>query len=240
MIERVRNIHQRELFNPKIFGFFFNPFYTVRKELYQGIKDNSPYLKGKLLDFGCGSKPYKKLFNVEEYIGLDIEESGHNHDNEEIDVFYDGKTIPFDDNCFDSIFSSEVFEHVFELETILKEINRVCKPNGHLLITLPFVMCEHEIPFDYGRYTSFGIKHLLEKNGFEIVKQTKTSDFIQTTIQMWNIYVYQNILKYKKVRFFLTPLVLVPVTILGIILSKILPNSDNFYLSNIVLSKKIK
>ncbi len=239
MIKRLRKIHEREMFNPKLFGFFFNPFYTIRKGIYKGVKENASNLTGKLLDFGCGSKPYKDLFDVEEYIGLDIEESGHNHENEDIDMFYDGKVIPFSDNYFDSVFSSEVFEHVFELENSLKEINRICKPNGYLLLTVPFVMCEHEIPYDYARYTSFGIKHLLQKNEFQIVKQTKTSNYIQTVFQMWNIYVYNNIIKYKKIRFFLTPIVLVPVTIFGIVLSLILPRNDDFYLTNIVLAKKV-
>ena len=63
-----------------------------------------------MLDFGCGSKPYKNLFKVKEYVGLDTEESGHNHRNEEIDVLYNGKQIPFVDNSFDSLFSSQVFK----------------------------------------------------------------------------------------------------------------------------------
>jgi len=54
------------------------------------------FLSGKLLDFGCGRKPYKHLFSFDEYIGLDIVESGHNHEDEEIDVYYDGTKIPFE------------------------------------------------------------------------------------------------------------------------------------------------
>ena len=238
MIKHFKKVHEREMFNPKLFGFFFNPFYLIRKGIYKGVKENAVHLRGKLLDFGCGSKPYKDLFDVEEYIGLDTQNSGHNHKDESIDVFYDGKTIPFNNNHFDSVFSSEVFEHVFELEDSLKEIRRVCKPNGHLLITVPFVMSEHEIPYDYARYSSYGIKYLLEKNGFQIINQTKTSNNIQTIFQMWNIYVYQNILKYKKIRFLLTPIILMPVTTFGIILSQILPKSDDFFLTSIVLAKK--
>ena len=53
------------------------------------------------MDFGCGSKPYKSLFNVEEYLGVDYYNEGHPHENEQIDVFYDGKNLPFPDNYFD-------------------------------------------------------------------------------------------------------------------------------------------
>src|SRR5258708_2808304 len=94
-----------------------NPFYFIRSALYKRIKQFAPQLQGRLLDFGCGSKPYQSLFiNATEYIGLDYESKGHSHATEHIDVMYDGKTIPFPDGHFNSVFSSEVFEHIFNLE----------------------------------------------------------------------------------------------------------------------------
>lgn len=53
------------------------------------------------MDVGCGSKPYRELFDVDEYIGIDIEVSGHNHSSSNIDKFYDGKVIPFENNALD-------------------------------------------------------------------------------------------------------------------------------------------
>ena len=99
-------------FNPSI----INPFYFVRTGLLKGIRKYALELNGVLLDFGCGSKPYISLFNVDEYIGMDFENPGHPHINENIDVYYDGKNIPFGDNHFDSILCSEVVEHVFSKE----------------------------------------------------------------------------------------------------------------------------
>ena len=114
-------------FNPPV----SHPLYFIRKGLYNKINLYSSQLNGRLLDFGCGAKPYASLFrNVTEYIGLDYASEGHSHSNESIDVYYDGKTIPFDDNCFTAIFSSEVFEHVFSLPEILPELNRVLQ-KGH-------------------------------------------------------------------------------------------------------------
>lgn len=51
----------------------------------------------------------------------------------------------------------------FHIQEIVKELNRVLKENGEMLITVPFVWNEHEIPYDFGRYTSFGIIDLLQK-----------------------------------------------------------------------------
>lgn len=239
MKEKLTKLLKKEMFHPKFIGFLFNPFYIIRRGLYKGIKANTPLLKGKLLDFGCGSKPYRELFDVEEYIGVDIEESGHSHKNESIDVYYNGKELPFEDHFFDSIFSSEVFEHVFELDNILRELHRVCKPNGHILITVPFVWDEHEVPYDFGRYSSFGIKYILEKHGFEIITQTKTTNYVETITQMWCAYISQHILRNKVIRIILNPFVIMPTMILGILISKILPKHKGFFCNNIVLAKRL-
>src|SRR6476646_7017983 len=118
--------------------------FLIRNRLPRNIKVLAPRLTGKMMDFGCGQKPYRSLFSVDDYVGVDFENPGHPHLNESIDVFYDGKTLPFLDGQFDSIFSSEVFEHVFNIDDILKELNRVLKINGLILITCPFAFCEHE------------------------------------------------------------------------------------------------
>ncbi len=172
MINKLLSIYTHQTFNPGFIGIFINPFFFIRRGLVNGIRKYSKQLDGNLLDFGCGSKPYKKFFNVEKYYGVDIIDRGHPHEQEleEIDVYYDGKRLPFKDEAFDSLFSSEVFEHIFNLEDILNELRRVLKKEGRALFTVPFVWDEHEIPYDFGRYSSYGIKHLLEKNGFKVIR----------------------------------------------------------------------
>jgi len=152
------------------------PAYLTRNRLLRSIKKYAPLLKGRLMDFGCGTKPYRSLFTVDEYTGLDFENPGHPHLNEQIDVFYDGKHIPFGDETFDAVFSSEVFEHVFNLEEALKELNRVMKTGASILATCPFAICEHEVPNDFARYSSFGLRSLFERYGFEVVHQEKTGN----------------------------------------------------------------
>jgi SAM-dependent methyltransferase len=239
MIHQLKQLYAREMFNPSLPGIFINPYYHIRKGLYKGITKNKDYLNGKLLDFGCGQKPYKPLFSVQEYIGVDIEKSGHSHENEQIDVFYDGKTIPFPDNTFDSVFSSEVFEHVFNLDEILKELYRVTKPGGYLLATMPFAWEEHEVPFDFARYTSFGIDHLLKKAGFEVIKVDKTTHSVQTIFQMWNAYIYHHVFPANKIlRLILTPVFIAPVTLLGMLFAVFLPKNQHFYHNNVVVFRK--
>lgn len=239
MVAKLKQLYNKSLFQPTFLGLFFNPFFIIRSGLYKGVSQFSNHMRGKLLDFGCGSKPYKALFSVSEYVGTDIEVSGHDHRHEEIDVYYDGETLPFADESFDSIFSSEVFEHVFNLSQILNELHRVLRPGGRMLLTVPFVWDEHEIPYDFARYTSFGLKHILQEKGFIVVQEKKTTNYVSTICQMWAAYVYQHIFPQRKVlRIALTPLFITPITLSGLFLSAILPKNTNFFHNNVMVVQK--
>lgn len=217
--------------------------YLVRNRLLENIQNLAPKLKGRIMDFGCGRKPYRNLFFVDEYIGVDFENPGHPHQNESIDVFYNGKTLPFPNEHFDSIFSSEVFEHVFNLEEILKELNRVLKINGLILVTCPFAFCEHEVPNDYARYTSFAMKHLFTKNGFEIVEQVKTGNSIEAIAQLRLIYIHLHIHSKIKnipvIRSAFRMIVYTCINLAALIGSRILPAGKELYMNNILLCRKI-
>jgi SAM-dependent methyltransferase len=201
-------------------------------------------MSGILLDFGCGSKPYKPLINVEKYIGLDFENPGHSHEGEQIDYYYDGSTIPFESGYFDSVFTSEVFEHVFNLPTILPEINRVMKQNALILVTCPFAISEHEVPVDFARYSSFGLKHLMLSNGFEIVSQEKLGNSIEVIAQLFLAYMESHINPHLKKVPLLGSLFEASLSaicnLVAISLGRILPKGKELYLNNIILCKKIR
>jgi SAM-dependent methyltransferase len=200
-------------------------------------------MNGRMMDFGCGSKPYKSLFNVNEYIGVDFQGQGHSHEYEQIDVFYNGKTLPFPDNHFDSVFSTEVFEHVFNLEEIVGEIKRVMKPGGKILVTCPFAIPEHEQPNDYARYSSFGLKHLFEKNNFKVIEYEKIGNHFDTLIQL-RISLFSLVLFPKLNRFvFLKRLfeaIIYPLfNIYALIFSGIFSKKQALYLNNIIVCENL-
>lgn len=223
-----------------------HPLYFIRKGLFNKISLYSPQLQGKLLDFGCGEKPYRELFvNVTTYIGLDYDGGGHDHTDENVDVYYDGKTIPFSNETFDSFFSSEVFEHVFTLQEILPEINRVIKPGGKMLITCPFAWEEHEVPFDYARYTQFALIDLLKKNGFLVLTIDKNGHFISALHQIFILYLtnewIHRVVFFSRFNFFkkIVRQLLVPFLNASFLLFEPLwPKSDKFYLNTIILAEK--
>ena len=239
MKERLVARYARELFRPGWLGLFINPFFIIRRGLFQGVRKHAGQLQGRMLDFGCGEKPYRSLFSVDEYIGVDLKVSGHGTDQTEVDVFYDGRTIPFPDGHFNAVLASEVMEHVFEPDLILAELRRVMAPGGRILLTIPFVWDEHEVPYDYGRYTSFGLTHLLERHGFKVLVLDKSSNYVQTLFQMWNAYLFQHVLPRRTLfKVLLTPVLIAPFTLMGLALGAILPAHRGFYLNNVVLAER--
>ncbi|MFN8144923.1 MAG: class I SAM-dependent methyltransferase [Bacteroidia bacterium] len=235
----LRALNRKEQFQPGFLSVFINANYFIKHGIYKGVARHADKLNGKLLDFGCGQKPYKHLFNVQEYIGMDIENEAHDHRDESIDVFYDGKKIPFANDCFDSVFSAEVFEHVFNLEEMIAEINRVMKKGGLLLVTLPFVWQEHEKPNDFARYSSFGIQHLLKKNNFEIEIHERSTTFTETVTQLRIAYIYSTFFSSNKfLRRFISPFFIFPLNLWGIFLSKILPGNPDLYLNHVIVARK--
>lgn len=230
---------KKQSFQPNFISFFINPFFFIRLRLFQKVKKFAPQIEGKLLDFGCGRKPYKNLFTkATEYIGVDIEQSGHDHSLSEVDVFYDGKTIPFKNETFDAIFCTEVFEHIFNLDEILDELKRVLKKNGKLLITIPFMWGEHEKPYDYARYTSFAIKYILEKKGFQVIALEKTGKASETILQLWIAYISDFFPKNRYIRTLLTPIFIFPMHLLGGFFTLFLPQNKDIYFNSVVLAQK--
>ena len=236
---KIKQYVLKEQFEPRFPALFLNPFFFARKGLFENISLLAKYINGKTLDVGCGQKPYEKLFNSTQYIGLEID-SPENRRNKRADFFYNGNTFPFQDNEFDSVVANEVFEHVFNPLDFLGEIKRVLRPGGMLLMTVPFVWDEHEQPNDYARYTSFGLRHLLESNGFEVIEHKKSIHDIRVIFQLFNDYIYKvTVTRNIYINLFLVLLLMSPVNILGAIFARILPKNDDLYLDNIILARKV-
>jgi SAM-dependent methyltransferase len=229
---------KHQSFQPGILSIFINPFFFIRQSLYKHIRLFAPLLSGSLLDFGCGRKPYQNLFSVTEYIGVDIEQTGHNHTGSIVDVFYDGRHIPFPNHHFDAVFCSEVLEHIFNPDEILAELSRVTKPKGRMLITVPFCWNEHEVPYDYARYSTFGITHLLQKHNFTVLECKKSGNFAKVMFQLWALYLFELFSKLGKTGYILSMILIMPFNLLGTIILFILPKNKSMYFNTVILAEK--
>lgn len=238
MKERLSALYWSEMFFPTWLGVLINPFYFARANLHLAMKKFAPMLGGQLLDVGCGTKPYQSLFHVDRYAGLEIDTSATRTRNQ-ADYFYAGHQFPLPNASFDSILCNQVLEHVFNPEEFLSEIVRIMKPGGRMLLTVPFVWDEHEQPNDYARYTSFGLRALLERQGLTIVRQEKLGANASVLFQLANAYFYKMSrgLPRPVLALAVAPL-LAFINLSGVIAQWMLPANPDLFLDHVVLAEK--
>ena len=119
----------------------------------------------RVLDAGAGDAPYRGLFSHCDYRTSDWSNSPH-AGGRAADVVAPLHELPVPDGSFDAVLCTQVLEHVPDPGAVLAELHRVLAPGGSLWLTVPFVGQLHEEPYDYFRYTGYGLRSLVEGAGF--------------------------------------------------------------------------
>ena len=148
---------------------YLHPRHIAQREIANFVRAEGTKLNGLLLDVGCGRKPYGKwLPNIERHMGVDMPSTMHGP--EHADVWASALALPFADATFDSVLCTEVLEHTPDPAVGLREMARVSKAGSLLVLTVPFSEQLHEKPYDFCRFTSYWLEHLLKITGWEILQ----------------------------------------------------------------------
>lgn len=173
------------IYNAKPQNFLVQAIFQLQLKEYA-----SKFLSGKLIDIGCGKKPFKELLTpfVVEHIGLDHKDSFHSNYN--VDIEGTAYEIPIEDEFFDSAICTAVLEHLEEPFEALQECHRVLKKGGIAIYSIPFIWHLHEEPRDFYRYSKYGIQYLFTKARFELIELVALSGFWVTFGQLfvYNLY----------------------------------------------------
>lgn len=138
----------------------------------------APRARGRLLDVGCGDKPYLEIFrpHVASYLGIEhatsfgLTSAAGKDRAARPDVVYSGRRLPFRDGSFDTVLSVQVLEHTPHPGPLVAEMARVLAPDGVLILTAPFQFRLHEQPHDYFRYSPHGLRQLCGEAGLEVTE----------------------------------------------------------------------
>lgn len=150
---------RRRFFSPVYYGQYRVTLPLVRQ-----------FARGRLLDLGCGDSPYKDEFIdcVTKYDTLDFFPRNSN-----ITYLSDIQNMPaVPSEGYDSAICLEVLEHIPDPFRAAREIYRILAPGGVLIASVPHLSRLHDEPYDYYRYTKYGITHVLEQAGFTIIHLT--------------------------------------------------------------------
>lgn len=137
-------------------------------------------IRGVVYDLGCSDSHYKRfiLENADSYVGVDWSNSLHDINADIIADLNDRLPIP--DATADTVFSISTLEHLREPKIMLKESYRILKPGGKLIIQTPWQWHVHEAPFDYYRYSKFGLEYLIASSGFKNITVEPQFGFFST------------------------------------------------------------
>jgi SAM-dependent methyltransferase len=124
--------------------------------------------EARVLDAGAGEGRFKSFFINTRYVGLDFAQGDPKWNYSKLDVIGRLEALPLADNTFDRVLCIVVLEHTPEPGKVLDEFYRVLKPGGIVHLVVPHMWEEHQRPHDYFRFTSSGIRYLLEGSGFRL------------------------------------------------------------------------
>lgn len=163
----------------------FNP--RIRDEWIENIA-KSIHPLSKIIDISSGNKPYAHLFSHCQYFSHEFEGNkdildsfrGETDKNNTYDYYGDILNLPIDDSEFDYVLCTEVLEHVYNPIDAIKELTRICKTGGKIIITTPFTSGLHQEPYHY--YSGFSphfYKKVAMDNALEIEEIKSQGDFFK-------------------------------------------------------------
>ena len=235
----LRRLEATQRFNPTVLGAFVNPFYLARRALWEAMAELAPAASGRLLDVGCGTQPYRALFDVDEYVGLEVD-SPNARAQGIADLYYDGASFPTPDRHFDTVLCNQVLEHVFNPNDFIDELHRVLVPGGQLLLTVPFIWDEHEQPHDFARYSSFGLRAMLERHGFRVIEHRKLLADFSVLCQLLNAWIFKVMQHRGRLwNLMATASVMGPISLVGAVLARVLPKNQDLYLDQAIVAERI-
>lgn len=145
------------------------PLFILKVRQRAALRQVASSITGTVIDLGCGSMPYRPLLNCEHYWGMDYTVAA----GEGQHVRAAAQAVPMRSAVADAVICTEVLEHLPVPSNALAEAARVLKDGGVLYITAPMSWCLHYEPYDYFRFTPYGLRYLLETTGFRIEWQQR-------------------------------------------------------------------
>ena len=207
----------------------FNATKFIYGFLEEYISKYQHLMKGKLVDVGCGNKPFEHIFkNIDSYYGVDINK------NSKADLICDVLDLKVNSNSADSVFCTQVLEHVNNPFKLVSEISRITKSGGTVILTAPHISRVHGAPFDFFRFTRYGLEHLFKINKFKIIKIEGMGGFFLSITYLINFYLREGNLTFKLLSCFINPLIN-----LFYIILKPLDKSKNHTFNYIIVAKKL-
>jgi SAM-dependent methyltransferase len=189
------------------------------------VKKRLPMMTGTVYDLGCGRRPYEHdiLQIADDYIGVDWSNTVHGL---HADIVADlNQPLPIESSVANTVVSFQVLEHLSEPQSMLNEAYRILCEGGAVIISVPFQWWVHEAPYDYFRYTRYGLEHMLTKAGFVDVQVEAVNGFWVMWFLKLNYHTYRYI-RGRRVTRLIMRMLLTPLWFAGQVIAPLLDKID--------------
>lgn len=166
-------------------GFSSSTIYSLdlaHKVIYRKINQNiTSWFEGWVLDIGAGRDLFRRSTNgrITQWISMDYDLR-----SKSIDIQGDAISLPFCNDAFSSVLCADVLEHLKNPGQAVRDIWRILESGGIIIVSAPFFLNLHEEPYDFFRFSKFGLQELFKQNGFEILSIERTCG-VFGTIGYW-------------------------------------------------------
>lgn len=165
----------------------------TRKEWIKGVLESLP-CGFNILDAGAGEQQYRQFCSHLVYVSQDFAQYDGVGNGEglqtqkweysKLDIVSDICSIPVEDESFDAVMCTEVFEHLPNPCLALQEFSRIIRPGGKLIITAPFCSLTHFAPFHFSTgFNRYYYETNLAECGFEILEITANGNYFEYIAQ---------------------------------------------------------
>lgn len=210
----------------------FHPQWFVHRQQTKTLNYIKSSLTNTVLDIGCADQ-YLENYLVQNsyYIGLDYLKTTDEMYHTTPTIYGDAQNLPINDSSVDSVALLDVLEHLNKPENCIKEIYRVMKTSGVLCLQVPFIYPIHDAPYDYHRWTLFGLTNLLKSNSFKIETTHSQGNISETFSLLTNIGLAKitlDLIKISKIFGIVVPIISILVFItnlIGFLLGKVCKNN---------------
>jgi SAM-dependent methyltransferase len=165
-----------------------SPVKIANEGLLRSMLSAAPkYARGKLIDIGCGTKPYETIFTpyIDSYFGVDYAPTaGSNYgDLTTANLYVDCTDTGIAAESFDTLLSTQVVEHIYDTDKLVKECHRLLRKGGMGIFTIPMSWRCHAEPYDYHRFTKYSLAKVFIENGFDVMELREIEGAFASVIQ---------------------------------------------------------
>ncbi len=228
--------------------FYFSPFHPqwlANKGHLKKFKSLGTIENKKILDIGSGNSDIAKYIQPSNQLYCSDYPVVSIRYKSSPTVYLDARKLPFANGSFDCVFLFEVLEHINDFEQVLEEVERVLSKNGEAYLSVPFLYPEHDAPFDFQRFSRYGLNNYLDKYSLEIIDDVKMGAAIETVFMLFNLYLLMLLVEFEKrigifVAIFVPPVaaLCLLLNLLAFIFNLALPDVQQLYLGRFIRARK--